>query len=228
MTWSVSGEMVNRLLRQNCWCKCVDRWTKKTMMEGTPKVKVILDMDDREMESEDLKIGLANKVILVDMDDREMGCAEKMYAHEKGLLHRAFSVFLFRDDCVLLQKRAQGKYHCGGLWTNTCCSHPGPGEPVREAAVRRLREELAIAVEAEDLREVHGFVYHRPFANGLTEFEYDHILVGEYNGIWELNPEEVEEIRWVQIEEMKKDIAQHPGKYTPWFITALKEAEAGR
>lgn len=162
------------------------------------------------------------KVILVDMNDREIGTMEKMEAHEKARLHRAFSVFLFQGNQVLLQKRASSKYHCGGLWTNTCCSHPESGESVTDAAFRRLQEELGIQVD--ELREVHSFVYHHAFDNGLTEFEYDHVLVGEYDGSWMENPEEVDEVKWVDIDELKEDIASNPKKYTPWFIVAFTAA----
>lgn len=166
------------------------------------------------------------QVILVDMNDREIGTMEKMTAHEQACLHRAFSVFLFRENKVLLQKRASSKYHCGGLWTNTCCSHPEPGENVTDAAIRRLREELDIHVD--DVQEVHSFVYHHAFENGLTEFEYDHVLVGEYDGSWVENSEEVDEVKWVDINELKEDIASNPKKYTPWFIVALNAAVEGR
>lgn len=159
------------------------------------------------------------KVVLVDMRDNEIGLEEKMTAHEKGLLHRAFSVFLYHDDKILLQKRASEKYHCGGLWTNTCCSHPRDGENVKDAAIRRLKEEVAI--EVQDLEEIHSFVYHYPFANGLTEFEFDHILVGKYDGAYICNPEEVDEMKWVQVDELLADIQKEPEAYTPWFIVAL-------
>lgn len=167
-----------------------------------------------------------NQVVLVDMNDREIGVEEKMKAHEEGLLHRAFSVFLFRGDELLLQKRASSKYHCGGLWTNTCCSHPGQGESVEESAKKRLIEEMGIRIAS--IREVHSFVYRAEFTNGLTEFEYDHVFVGEYDGDYKLDPEEVDEIRWVPVQEVLDDIVAHPKKYTPWFITALKEAVLNR
>ncbi len=170
-------------------------------------------------------------VILVDMDDRQIGTMEKMEAHEKGLLHRAFSVFLFRGDEVLMQKRALSKYHCGGLWTNTCCSHPEPGEEVKEAARRRLKEELGIPPEAEqepDLQEAESFVYRQVFENGLTEFEYDHVLVGEYDGSWVEDPAEIEEARWMRLSDVKADILADPAAYTPWFLTALPMAAAAR
>lgn len=167
-----------------------------------------------------------DEVVLVDMKDRETGREEKITAHKKGMLHRAFSVFLFHGDSLLLQKRAASKYHCGGLWTNTCCSHPGAGEDVKEAAVRRLNEELGICVD--DLKEVHSFIYHQVFDNGLTEFEYDHVLTGEYSGTWVENPDEVDEVKWVGLDELMEDIQKNPGAYTPWFIVALKEAAEGR
>lgn len=159
------------------------------------------------------------KVVLVDMRDNAIGLEEKIAAHEKALLHRAFSVFLYHEDKILLQKRASHKYHCGGLWTNTCCSHPRNGEAVKDAAIRRLKEEVAI--EVQDLEEIHSFVYNYPFANGLTEFEFDHILVGEFMGPYISNPEEVDEMKWVQIEELLADIQKNPKAYTPWFIVAL-------
>ena len=166
------------------------------------------------------------EVILVDLDDREIGRCEKMAAHKQGLLHRAFSVFLFQGERVLLQKRASTKYHCGGLWTNTCCSHPRPEEGLDEAVARRLRDELGI--EAPPLKEVTAFVYRSSFPNGLTEYEYDHVLVGEYNGGWIENLEEVDAARWVSLSELKADLIQNPGRYTPWFITAIGHAIAGR
>lgn len=161
-------------------------------------------------------------VVLVDFNDNEIGVCEKMEAHEKGLLHRAFSVFLFRGDELLLQKRASHKYHCGGLWTNTCCSHPAPSESVEDAAVKRLKEELDI--DAKSISEIHSFVYRAAFDNGLTEYEFDHVLIGEYDGEFAMNPEEVDDVRWVNIGNLLADVCNNPQRYTPWFITALGEA----
>ncbi len=166
------------------------------------------------------------EVILVDMDDHPMGTAPKMKAHEEGLLHRAFSVFLFREDQLLMQKRAEGKYHSALLWSNTCCSHPKPGEEVREAAIRRLNEEMGI--RTDDLKEVGSFVYRVPFSDGLIEFEYDHVLVGEYDGAFAADPKEVTDAAFLKLADVKKDIRLHPGRYTAWFITALSIAEKGR
>lgn len=162
------------------------------------------------------------KVILVNTDDQIIGEEEKMIAHEKGYLHRAFSVFLFHEDKLLIHKRASSKYHCGGLWTNTCCSHPRMNETVIEAAIRRLKEELGI--ECQSLKEVSSFVYYYPFSNGLCEYEYDHVIIGEYNGDWKINQDEVEEIKWINIDDLKEEMRKNPQKFTPWFITALNQA----
>ncbi|MGN1344658.1 MAG: isopentenyl-diphosphate Delta-isomerase [Traorella sp.] len=162
------------------------------------------------------------QVILVNYDDGFEGVEEKMKAHESGLLHRAFSVFLFHDEKILIQKRASSKYHCGSLWTNTCCSHPRLNESVLEAALRRLDEELGIVVDHLD--EVGHFVYYYPFSNGLIEYEYDHVLIGEYDGDYQLNYEEVDDLKWVDIQEVKEDVRLNPSKYTPWFIVALNMA----
>ena len=161
-----------------------------------------------------------NEVVLVDMRDREIGIAEKQQAHMDGLLHRAFSVFLYRGDEILLQKRAPHKYHCGGLWTNTCCSHPGKDETVLEAARERLLQETGI--HAEGLEEIGSFIYRAVFENGLTEYEYDHVIIGEYDGSFDLNRDEVEEISWVRLNDLMADLLISPQKYTPWFLTALK------
>lgn len=169
-----------------------------------------------------------NDLILVNMDDEQIGTVSKAEAHQKGLLHRAFSVFLFDGDTLLLQRRAFHKYHCGGLWTNTCCSHPRPGETVAAAAVRRLGEELDIELPQDALREVHSFVYRENFANGLTEFEYDHVLVGEYTGSFQADPEEVADVRRIGLAELKESVRREPALYTPWFIIALKAAIEGR
>ena len=128
-------------------------------------------------------------VILVNKDDCEVGVMEKMEAHQKGLLHRAFSVFLFnKKGEILLQQRAKHKYHSGGLWTNTCCSHPRPGESLSKATQRRLREEMGIKCE---MRPAFSFIYKKKFANGLTEHELDHVFLGRFDGTPEINKEEV-------------------------------------
>lgn len=161
-------------------------------------------------------------VILVDEQDNPIGLMEKIEAHEKALLHRAFSVFAFNDAGeLLLQQRAADKYHSPLLWTNTCCSHQRDGETSLEAGKRRLQEEMGFAC---DLEEVFWFIYKAPFDNGLTEHELDHVLVGHFNGVPEINPEEVEAYQWMSLPAVREDMAQHPEKYTEWFKIIFKES----
>jgi isopentenyl-diphosphate delta-isomerase len=160
-------------------------------------------------------------VILVDENDREIGTLEKLVAHKEGKLHRAFSVFVFHPDGrLLIQKRAEGKYHSGGLWTNTCCSHPRPGESVLESAHKRLQEEMGFDCE---LSEVHAFVYRVELQNGLIEHEYDHVLFGVWSGNPKVNPEEASEWKFMSLEELKVDIALYPERYTFWLRVSLDE-----
>ena len=155
------------------------------------------------------------QVILVDENDKQIGLMPKMEAHEKALLHRAFSVFIFNDkNELMLQKRAMHKYHSPGLWTNTCCSHQRDGETNIVAGKRRLQEEMGFSVE---LKESISFIYKAPFDNGLTEHEYDHILIGNYNDDPVINLEEVDSWKWMSLQEVKKDILEHPEFYTEWF-----------
>ena len=165
-------------------------------------------------------------LILVDLDDRETGRGEKLEIHRKGLLHRAFSVFLFNGDRLLIQRRAAGKYHSAGLWANTCCSHPRAGETTEEAVQKRLALECDIR-EAE-IREAGRFVYRAVFPNGLTEYEMDHVFVGEYAGPFNANPEEVSELRRIPLDELKQDMLCAPERYAVWFFTALGIAEQFR
>lgn len=161
----------------------------------------------------------ASKLVLVDENDHPVGTMEKMEVHEKGLLHRAFSVLIFNDkDELLLQQRAFDKYHCGGLWTNTCCSHPLPEEDVKDAAQRRLQEEMGIVC---DLQKSFEFIYRAEFENGLTEHEYDHVFVGVFSGKPVININEVAAWKYVSPDALRKDIADHPDKYTPWFKIIL-------
>lgn len=158
-------------------------------------------------------------VILVDQADRPVGRMEKQEAHRKGLLHRAFSVFLLDGSKLLIQRRALDKYHCGGLWSNTCCSHPAPGEPVLLAAERRLDEELGI--KNARLRELDTFLYRAAFPNSLAEHELDHVLLGEYSGPVQPDPMEIAQVRWIDLEELQRDLQAFPQWYTPWFPPAL-------
>ncbi len=154
-------------------------------------------------------------VILVDTADRELGTMEKMEAHEKAVLHRAFSVFIFNDRGeLMLQQRAAHKYHSPLLWTNTCCSHQRQGESNIEAGKRRLKEEMGFDV---DLDEKFHFVYKAEFDNGLTEHELDHVMVGYYNGEPTINPEEVASWKWIDMEVLQQDMKDYPQDYTAWF-----------
>ncbi|NRB58849.1 MAG: isopentenyl-diphosphate Delta-isomerase [Winogradskyella sp.] len=158
---------------------------------------------------------IEEQVILVDEYDNQIGLMPKMEAHEKAVLHRAFSVFIFNNrNELMLQQRAMHKYHSPGLWTNTCCSHQRDGESNLEAGKRRLEEEMGFVTELE---ESTSFIYKAPFSNGLTEHEYDHIMIGYYNDEPIINKEEVADWKWMNLEAVKLDIAQHPENYTAWF-----------
>ena len=154
-------------------------------------------------------------VILVNENDEPIGLMPKIEAHEKALLHRAFSVFIFNDkNELMLQQRALDKYHSPGLWTNTCCSHQREGESNIQAGRRRLQEEMGFVV---DLQESISFIYKAAFDNGLTEHEFDHIMIGEYNGKPNINPSEVADWKWMELEGVKDDISKNPQHYTEWF-----------
>lgn len=160
-------------------------------------------------------------VILVDENDNEIGVMEKMKAHREGLLHRAFSVFIFNDkDELLLQQRALSKYHSGGLWTNTCCSHPRPNETIKDAAHRRLFEEMGLSCE---LKIKTNFIYKSPFENGLTEHELDYVLIGNTNQNPHINKEEVENFKWMSVSDIKKELQNNPDSYTTWFKIAIEK-----
>lgn len=166
-------------------------------------------------------------IVLVDENDNPIGVEEKQLVHEKGLLHRAFSVFVFyhkdgEEPELLLQQRQADKYHCANLWTNTCCSHPLPIEDIIAAGERRLFEEMGMKVE---LTRVGGFHYITKFDNGLTENEMDHVLTG-FSNTKEVNFNEIEvqAIAWVPISALLDDLIKQPKKYTPWFASALEIA----
>ena len=155
------------------------------------------------------------KVILVNEKDEQIGLMPKMEAHEKALLHRAFSVFVFNEkNELMIQQRAHEKYHSPGLWTNTCCSHQREGESNVDAGKRRLQEEMGFST---DLKDTISFIYKAPFENGLTEHEFDHILVGKFEGEPDLNPAEVSDWKWMSLEELRDDMSRNPGRYTEWF-----------
>lgn len=154
-------------------------------------------------------------VILVDENDQEIGTMEKQEAHEKAVLHRAFSVMVFNSRGeILLQQRALNKYHSGGLWTNTCCSHPRPGEEVKQAAHRRLMEEMGFDCELEPHQT---FIYKAPFENGLTEHELDHVFIGKFDKDPLFNTDEVNDFQWITLENLYSELKNNPLKYTVWF-----------
>ena len=186
-----------------------------------------------------------DQLILVDEQDNQVGACGKMLAHKMGLLHRAFSIFVFSGQKLLIQKRAAGKYHSAGMWANSCCSHPRDKETLDEAVRRRLPEETGIAVgesqpesgmAVSKLREVGSFIYLSVFENGLMEHELDHVFVGElppeealkYDGETMRNPEEADEMLFADISWLQEDMLRAPEKYAPWFHKALPIALSGR
>lgn len=161
------------------------------------------------------------QVSLVDLSDNEIGQMEKLEAHQKGLLHRAFSILIFNDKGeLLLQRRAFGKYHSEGLWTNTCCSHPNPGESNLSAAHRRLQEEMGFDCE---MKELFYFIYKAELDNNLIEHELDHVIVGHSNQDPILNQEEAIDYRWLNLDQLKKSIIEQPSDYTFWFKLIILE-----
>jgi len=162
-----------------------------------------------------------NNIILVDEFDREIGTAEKMAVHRTGRLHRAFSILIFNcQGEMLLQKRARGKYHGGGLWTNACCSHPRTGMPIRREARRRLFEEMGIRCE---LKEIFSFTYRAEFDNGLVENEYDHVFLGTSDAEPQPDPAEAEDWRRVGLKELRAEMAREPERFTPWFRIIMEK-----
>ena len=161
------------------------------------------------------------QVILVNQNDQQIGTMPKLEAHEKAILHRAFSVFVLNDNNeIMLQQRAHHKYHSPLLWTNTCCSHQRVGESNIEAGTRRLEEEMGFKTE---LKELFHFIYKAPFDNGLTEHELDHVMIGYYNEEPKINTDEVESWKWMAIDAVKLDIQSNPDIYTIWFKIIFDE-----
>ncbi|WP_438961992.1 isopentenyl-diphosphate Delta-isomerase [Nonlabens sp.] len=158
---------------------------------------------------------MKEQVVLVNELDEKVGLMEKIEAHEKALLHRAFSVFILNDkNEIMLQQRAWSKYHSPGLWTNTCCSHQRDGESNIDAGKRRLMEEMGFST---NLKELFHFIYIAPFDNGLTEHELDHVMIGHYNNDPVINPDEVASFKWMTAQDIKEDMDQRPEDYTEWF-----------
>jgi isopentenyl-diphosphate Delta-isomerase len=161
------------------------------------------------------------QVVLVDPSDVPIGTMEKLEAHRKGLLHRAFSVFVFNDRGeLLLQRRSLEKYHSGGLWTNTCCSHPAPDETLENAGAKRLQEEMGFTTSLENL---FAFEYRVELDNGMTEHEFDHVLTGRYNDTPHPNPAEVMDYKWISFSGLREDIGFHPELYTSWFRIIVRD-----
>jgi len=161
-------------------------------------------------------------VILVDQDDNEFGIEEKIKVHNLGLLHRAFSIFVFDRDLLLLQQRNKSLYHSGGLWSNTCCSHPLPNEKIIDAGIRRLKEEMGFTLELQNIGKI---TYKHYFPNNMIEHEIDHILIGYYNNQPIIaNEMEVMDYKWMSIDSTKQDMSEYPEQYTMWFSQALNLA----
>jgi isopentenyl-diphosphate delta-isomerase len=193
----------------------VARYRDRTVFVDWPQSR-LGDLDTPE----DLGRLSEERVILVDADDREVGTAEKLTAHRQGRLHRAFSVFLDdRGGRTLLQRRAEGKYHSGGLWSNACCGHPRPGESTMAAAQRRLREELGVDAP---LRPLGAFTYRAQVADGLVEHEVDHVFSGRLEVEPRPDPQEVAEWRWMPIDSLVADLEARPGQYSAWLKAALE------
>ena len=166
---------------------------------------------------------MEQQVILVNEKDEVKGTAGKLEVHRKGLLHRAFSVFIFnKRGEMLLQRRAMNKYHSGGLWTNACCSHPEPEEETKKGAMRRLKEELGFETELE---KVFEFVYKAEFDNGLTEYEFDHVYTGSYDGEIDYSSDEVMDVCYKPMHEISDSLLSQPNRYTAWFLIAFPKVE---
>ena len=167
---------------------------------------------------------MIEEVILVNDNDEEISTMEKIEAHKKGMLHRAFSIFIFNSKSeLLIHKRAMGKYHSEGLWTNTCCSHPRPGEDLIKAANRRLMEEMGLSCK---LQPAFSFVYKIVFPSGLIEHELDHVIIGASEEKPVINKNEVSEWKYISLEELRKDTENTPEKYTQWFMMCYEKAFA--
>ncbi|PKM59900.1 MAG: isopentenyl-diphosphate delta-isomerase [Firmicutes bacterium HGW-Firmicutes-4] len=166
---------------------------------------------------------MIENIIVVDNFDKEIGFIEKMEAHRKGILHRAFSILVVNsNNQLLLQKRSVKKYHSPGLWSNTCCSHPKYGEDLQHAIHRRLQEEMGFICE---LKELFSFVYKVELENNFFENEYDHVFIGRYDGEIAVNQDEVDDFKWIEINEVKTDIVDNPGLYTYWFKYLMNKVE---
>lgn len=158
---------------------------------------------------------MEDRIALVDLDDNITGYATKEEAHRRGLLHRAFSVFIINDGKMLIQMRNPDKYHSGGLWSNACCSHQRDGEGLTESVHRRMAEELGFDCH---LDEKFSFIYRTQFRPDLIEYEFDHVFVGSYDGEVRVDPEEASEIRWIALRDLKEELLRMPERFSSWFI----------
>lgn len=160
-----------------------------------------------------------DKLIWVDLFDNEIGFGEKLETHVKNQLHRAFSLFIVHDGKMLIQKRAQRKYHSGGLWANACCSHPRWGESLEEAVQKRMEVELGIPQGSCKTKELFSFNYFSQY-EGLSEYEIDHVFLTDYAGELKVDPDEIMELRWISLEDLKKELEQQPQAFATWFLIA--------
>lgn len=158
-----------------------------------------------------------DQLILVNLDDQPIGTTGKLEAHRRGLLHRAFSIFLIQDGQMLLQRRNRNKYHSGGLWANACCSHPRQGESLEEAIPRRMMEELGISCPVKELFSFHYFSQYQP---DLFEYELDHVFLGQWHGALFPNPDEMEETRWIPLSQLRQELVDCPQEFATWFLIA--------
>lgn len=169
---------------------------------------------------------MKEKVILVNKNNRKIGVEEKIAAHKKGKLHRAFSVFVFNSKReLLIQQRAKEKYHCGKIWANTCCSHPRQNETYKKATHRRLKEEMGFDTK---LKKLFCFIYEEKFSNGLTEHEYDCVFIGKFDGKPKPDPKEIMNHKWISLKDLKQDIKKHPKKYSAWLKIALNKIKSSQ
>jgi isopentenyl-diphosphate delta-isomerase len=171
-------------------------------------------------------LSMDEQVVLVDEKDRPLGYAGKMESHVRGLLHRAVSVFIFNSRGeLLLQKRATSKYHCGGLWSNTCCGHPLPGESAVVAAERRLKDEMRMNIK---LTFINAFIYKAQLANGLIEHEYDHVFYGMSDDVPDINPFEADDWKYINPAILKSELIEKPEIYTPWLKICIESNILGK
>lgn len=166
---------------------------------------------------------MGNDIILVDKNDKQTGTGEKIEVHRQGLLHRAFSIFVWNQKGqLMMQQRAKTKYHTPGLWSNTCCSHPKPGEDIIEAAHRRLQQEMGFTCP---LNDEFSIIYYSRFSNNLIEHEYDHVIFGYYNHEPVINPSEVHHWKWISVSDLVRDAELNPHYYTVWFRIILERLQ---